>query len=149
MKNNKKGFPIDLNFNITQYICFYYKKFQRYCEDKLKPYNLTKGLYTYVIFVYKKPGCTLNEISKALEVDKAYTTRAIKKLIDYGYVNKIIDEKDNRAFNIYPTEKCDEAMVIMKNLFIEWEKIILKGLSKEEIEVFETLFKKSFLNIRS
>lgn len=142
-----KDFPDSFNFNITQYICFFYKKFERYCEDKLRPYNLTNGLYTYLIFVYKKPGCTLNEISKALKVDKALTTRAIKKLIDYGYVNKIVDKKDSRAFNIYSTEKCEEAMVRLKNLFTEWEGVILKGLSKEETEVFQVLFKKSLLNI--
>lgn len=143
--NNKKEFPIELNFNTTQYICFLYKEFQRYCEDKLKPYNLTNGLYTYLIFIYKKPGSTLNEISKALEIDKAYTTRAIKKLIDYGYVNKVTDENDSRAFNIYPTEKCDEVMVKMKNLFIEWEKIILKRFSKEEEKLLKSLLKKTII----
>lgn len=146
---DKRNFPIDLNLNTTQYICFFYKKFQRYCEEKLKPYNLTNGLYTYLIFIHKKPGSTLNEISKALKVDKALTTRAIKKLIEYGYVEKIVNEKDSRAFNIYSTEKCDEAMVKMKNLFVEWEKITLKGFSKEETENFQALFKKVSLNIKS
>lgn len=144
--NNKKEKDVDLNFNTTQYICFLYKEFQKYCEDKLKPYNLTNGLYTYLIFIYKKPGSTLNEISKALEIDKAYTTRAIKKLIDYGYVSKVSDENDSRAFNIYSTEKCDEVMVKMNNLFIEWEKIMLKRFSKEEAELLKSLLKKT--NIR-
>ena len=146
---DKRSLSDNLNLNITQYISFFYKEFQRYCEEKLKPYDLTNGLYMYLIFVYKKPGRTLNEISKALEVDKALTTRAIKRLIEHGYVENIVDEKDNRAFNIYSTEKCDEAMVEMKNLFIEWEKIKLKGFSKEEIETFKNLFKKASLNVEA
>lgn len=142
---NKNEIPVNLNFNITEYICFLYKEFQRYCEDKLKPYNLTNGLYTYLIFIYKKPGSNLNEISRALEVDKAHTTRAIKKLIDYGYVNKVTDKNDSRAFNIYSTEKCNEVMIKMKNLFVEWEKIILKNFSREEAEMLKSLLKKSVI----
>lgn len=141
----KKDNIDDINFNITQYICFLYKEFQKYCEDKLKPYNLTHGLYIYLIFIYKKPGSTLNEISKVLEVDKAYTTRAIKKLMDYGYVNKVIDENDSRAFNIYSTEKCDEVMEEMNNLFIEWEKIMLRKFSEEEAKLLKSLLKKTVI----
>ena len=145
--NDKKDVPVGVNINIAQYICIFYKEFQRYSEEKLKPYNLTNGLYIYLIFVYKKPGCTLNEISKALKVDKAHTTRSINKLIEFDYVNKITDEKDNRAFNIYPTKKCDEVMPKMKNLFGEWQQIVLDGFSKEEIEQFQAFFKKGFLNL--
>ena len=145
--NNEKDVSFDANNNIAQYICIFYKEFQRFSEEKLKPYNLTNGLYIYLIFVYKKPGCTLNEISKALKVDKAHTTRSINKLIEFNYVNKITDEKDNRAFNIYPTEKCDEVMPKMKNLFGEWQQIILDGFSKEEIEQFQAFLKKGFLNL--
>jgi DNA-binding MarR family transcriptional regulator len=147
--NDKKDVPVGVNINITQYICIFYKEFKRYSEEKLKPYKLTNGLYIYVIFVYKKPGCTLNEMSKALKVDKAHTTRSINKLIEFGYVNKITDEKDNRAFNIYPTEKCDEVMPKMKNLFVEWQQIMLDGFSKEEIEEFQAFFKKGFLNLQN
>ena len=146
--DNKKSLPYDIDFNLAQYICFFYKEFQKYCEEKLKPYNLTNGLYMYLIFIHKKPGSTLNEISRALKLDKALTTRAIKKLIEYGYVEKVVNENDSRSFNIYATEKCDEAMVQMKNLFVEWQKIILKGFSKEETETFQALFKKASSNIK-
>lgn len=134
--------------NITKYICVFYKDFQRYCEEKLKPYNITNGLYYYLIYIYKKPGSKLNEISKYLEVDKAHTTRAIQKLIDYGYVEKQIDEQDKKAFNIYPTEKCKEVMDRMVNLFSEWEEKMIKDFSNEEKEMMGNLFSKAFKNLK-
>lgn len=146
--NSNKNTYIDFEFNTTQYICFFYKEFQRYCEEKLKPYNLTNGRYMYLIFIYKKPGSTLNQISTALKTDKALTTRAIKKLMEHGYVEKIVSENDNRAFNIYPTEKCDETMMDIKNLFAEWDEIILRDFSKEEGEILKSLLKKASLSLK-
>jgi len=135
------------NFNITQYFTVFYKDFQNYSEEKLEPYQISNGLYIYLIFVYKKPGLTLNEISKTLEVDKAYTTRAIKKLVDLGYFEKIIDEKDNRALHVYPTRKCTDVMEKMVNLFSEWEDIALKNFSKEEKETITNLSHKIITNV--
>lgn len=43
--NNEKDVSFDANNNIAQYICIFYKEFQRFSEEKLKPYNLTNGLY--------------------------------------------------------------------------------------------------------
>jgi len=135
------------NFDITQYFTIFYKDFQNYSEEKLEPYQISNGLYLYLIFVYKNPGFTLNEISKTVEMDKAYTTRAIRKLANLGYFEKIIDEKDKRAFRVYPTRKCKEVMEKMVNLFSEWEDIALKNFSKEEIETITDFCLKIYTNI--
>ncbi len=145
--HNKMNRYDNNTFNTTQYICFFYKDFQKYCEEKLKPYDLTNGLYLYLIFIYRNQGSNLNEISKALNLDKALTTRSIKKLIENNYVEKTIDKTDNRAFNVHATEKCNEAMAEIKNLFSEWEKIILKDFTKHESDTFKTLFNKAYDNI--
>jgi DNA-binding MarR family transcriptional regulator len=135
------------DLNITQYFNVFYKDFQNFSEEKLEPYQVSNGLYLYLIFVYKKPGLTLYEISKSLEVDKAYTTRAIKKLIAGGYIKKEMDEKDNRAMHVYPTEKCKEVMEKMVNLFSEWGEIALKNFSKEEKDTLTNLSHKIFTNL--
>ncbi|NFA41731.1 MarR family transcriptional regulator [Clostridium botulinum] len=145
MFNNKNIFE---NSNITQYICVFYKDFKRYCEEKLKPYTLTNGLYYYLIFIYKKPGSKLNEISKSLNLDKAQTTRAIQKLIDYGYVRKEVNEHDKKSFNVYPTEIGRDIMNKIINLFSEWEEEkLIKNFSKEERELLQVLVQKAFKNI--
>jgi len=135
-------------FDATRYFTVFYKDFQNFSEEKLESYQISNGLYIYLIFVYKKPGLTLNEISKTLEVDKAYTTRAIRKLVDLGYLEKIIDQTDNRAFHVIPTKKCITAMEEMVNLFDEWEDIALKNFSEEEKETLTNSFRKIFTNIR-
>ena len=144
MFNNKSIFE---KSNISQYICLFYKDFQSYCEEKLKEYNLTNGLYYYLIYIYKKPGSKLNEISKFMNVDKSHTTRAIQKLISFDYVEKQVNKDDKKSFNVYPTEKCKLVMEEMVDLFPKWEERFLKDFSNEEVELLRSLFKKAFKNI--
>lgn len=144
MFNNKNIFE---KSNIAQYICLFYKDFQSYCEEKLKEYNLTNGLYYYLIFIYKKPGSKLNEISKFMNVDKSHTTRAIQKLISYGYVEKQVNEDDKKSFKVYPSEKGKDVMEAMVDLFPRWEERMLKNFSNDEVEALKSLFKKAFKNI--
>ena len=145
MNDKKYNFE---NFNIAQYICAFYKDFKKYCEEKLKPYKLTNGLYYYLIFVYKKPGCKLNEISKSLSLDKAQTTRSIQKLIDYGYVKKEVNENDRKSFKIYTTESGKDVMNEIINLFSEWEEErLVKNFSQDEIQTLQKLLQKSFKNM--
>lgn len=127
----------------------FYKNFQKYCEEKLKPFNLTPGLYNYLIFVYYNPGCNLNEISNNLNVDKALTTKTIKKLLALGYVDKIINEYDSRAFKVYPTEKSLEMMEYLLTIFGQWEEKVTTNLSKEEIKTFNNLFEKALPNLKN
>ena len=144
MFNNKNLFE---KSNIAQYICLFYKDFQSYSEEKLKEYNLTIGLYYYLIFIYKKPGSKLNEISKFMNVDKSHTTRAIQKLISYGYVEKQVNEDDKKSFKVYPTEKGKDVMEEMVDLFPRWEERMLNNFSNDEVEALRSLFKKAFKNI--
>lgn len=144
MFNNRNNFESP---SVSQYICGFYKSFQSYSEEKLKEYNLTNGLYRYLIYVYKKPGSKLNEINRFMNVDKAHTTRAIQKLISYDYVEKRVNEDDKKSFKIYPTEKCNAVMKEIIDLFPQWEEKMLKDFSNDEVEVLRSLFKKAFKNI--
>ncbi|GAA0738007.1 bilirubin utilization transcriptional regulator BilQ [Clostridium oceanicum] len=144
MTSNKIIFESE---GISQYICILYKDFQNYCEERLKPYNLTKGVYYYLILVSKKPGITSKEISEELKVDKGYTARTIKKLNEYGYIKKVTNDKDKKSFNIYPTKECEKVINMMINLFPQWEEKLLQGLSKDEACVLNGLLKKCFNNL--
>ena len=145
MFNNKSIFD---KSNISQYICLFYKDFQSFCEEKLKEYNLTNGIYYYLIFIYKRPGCNLNEISKFMNVDKSHTTRAVQKLLSYDYIIKSINEEDKKSFKIYTTERGNEIIEKMSDLFPAWEERILNNFSKDEVESLRALLQKATTNIR-
>ena len=57
-------------------------------ELKFKNYDLHRGQFLFLTRVYENPGITLGNLSYELKMDKTTITRAIQKLIDYGYVYK-------------------------------------------------------------
>ncbi|GAA0125425.1 MULTISPECIES: MarR family winged helix-turn-helix transcriptional regulator [Clostridium] len=128
-------------------ISIFYKDFQKYCEEKLKPFKLTPGLYNYLLFIYYNPGCNLNEISTHLKVDKALTTKTIKKLLTLGYVDKLINEYDNRAFKVYPTKNSINMMEYLVTIFEQWEEKITANLSTHEVNNFNEFFLKTLPNL--
>jgi DNA-binding MarR family transcriptional regulator len=57
-------------------------------DFKYKQLGLQKGQYMFLTRVCENPKINLVDLSNMLKVDKATTTKAIKKLIDIGYINK-------------------------------------------------------------
>ena len=78
---------------------------QGYLDKVLKKYELSSGLYPYLLVLRENEGISQNQISKELGFDKAMSARTITKLIKLGYLNRKEDEDDSRAYKLYLTEK--------------------------------------------
>lgn len=55
--------------------------------------------------IYRADGCNAAYIAKALNIDKSYLSRIIKKYERNGYLFRIVSEKDSRAFELHLTKK--------------------------------------------
>jgi len=89
---------IKLNNKIFRYT-------QSYLDRMLKEYNLSSGSYQYLLILRQNEGISQSEISKELGCDKAMSAKTITKLIKLGYLYRIKDEVDARAFKVYLTKK--------------------------------------------
>lgn len=97
--------------------------------------------------ICENPGLNYIQLSNVLRVDKTTTTKAVQKLIAGGYVQKIQDEADSRAYKLYPTSKALEVY----DLVIEEENInidyCLSDFSEEEILTALALVKRMNRNM--
>ncbi|EGT4374479.1 MarR family transcriptional regulator [Clostridioides difficile] len=118
--------------SLSYIICNLQKNFKLYCEKCLKPYKLTNGLYFYLIYINKNRNCSLNDVSTEFEVDKAHTTRTISRLEQDGYIEKIQNPNDGRAFQLRVTDKGEEVLGDIKNIFSKWDNHIKKEFSDTE-----------------
>lgn len=103
---------------------------------------MQKGQFIFLTRVCENKGINFRELSRILAVDKSTTTKAVKKLIEAGYLNKEQDEKDKREYKLYPTEKgleVYELIIDEENRNIE---ICMKGLSEKEREIVGNLLEK-------
>ncbi len=109
-----------------------YRSTQAYTNEVLSKYNLGSGTYPYLLTLYRGEGINQNQISKELDVDKAMSARAIKKLIGLEYIRKETDQKDSRAYKLYLTEKAKMIIPDVKKELQKWNDIITQNLSEQE-----------------
>lgn len=131
---------------LTNYI---YRYNQSYADEVLNKFHLSSGTYPFLLMLNKNEGISQNQISKEINVDKAMSARAIKRLIELGYIKKEVDEKDARACKLYLT---DNAKAIIPDIRFEldkWVNIITEGLTQEDRETLIDLLEKVMINARS
>ncbi len=130
---------------IGKFISYLHRYGQIYIEKKMEPYNLGSGQFSFLMGLYQDDGINQENLSSYLKMDKATTTRAIKKLVDEGYVFRQVDEKDRRSHRIFLSDKGKKLEPEMKKIASQWEDILLSDFDenqrKEIINSLEMMFK--------
>ena len=131
---------------ISKYISQIYRKGNSFINKEISRFGIGSGQIMFLVQLYKNDGISQEKLSENLNIDKGTTCRAIKKLEEEGFLIRIRDKNDKRAYKLYLTEKSKDMELNIKSIIYEWEKNISKDLSKEEVEVLLTLLKKICIN---
>ncbi len=134
---------------ISRCISVLYRHAQIYVGNQLKPYNLGRGQYTYLLILYKNDGISQEELSKILMIDKGTTARAIEKLESIGYVKREVNPEDKRAYNVFLTDKAKDLEPVLYSIMCSWNNILLNGLEEEEKDKVDYILEKMVTNTRS
>jgi len=106
---------------------------QKFLAKELKPYNLGNGgQYAFLKKIIVEPGINQDELTTALKFDKATTARAVKQLVEAGYIEKKTDKKDRRSNNLYPTAKALNIYPSIQAVLEKLNQEITKKFTKEE-----------------
>lgn len=132
---------------LNKYVSMIYRASQGYLDDALRKYELSSGTYPFILALYDNDGINQNALSEYVKVDKALSARAIKRLIELGYVEKIINSKDARAYKLYLTKKAKVVVPEVRKSLDGWLNIITNGLTEEEKETAECLLQNMYMNI--
>ena len=128
---------------------YLYRCTQAYTNEILKEYHLGSGLYPFLLKLYIQEGINQNQISRALNIDKAMSARAVKKLIEMGYIRKEEDHEDSRAFKLYLTEQGRAVAPVVKDALRRWNDMITQDLSEQEKDMVINLLGKVLNNAKS
>lgn len=127
---------------IAKYISQIYRKGNSFIAKEISKFGIGPGQIMFLMQLYKKDGISQEELSDILNIDKATTCRAIKKLEDEQILIRVKDENDKRAYKLYLTEKSREIEEEIKSVLYQWETNISKNLSQEEADILVTVLKK-------
>ncbi len=127
---------------IGRYISYLHRLGANFLSKEYDQYEIGFGQYQFLLRLYLEDGVGHDELTEQICVDKATTTRAIKKLEEKGYVKLVPNEKDKRKYHIYLTEKALEQKEEILEISRRWERQLIEGLEQEELNQLFYLLRK-------
>jgi len=115
------------------------KKFLHYHLDG---HSLGDGQFGILYEVFHSPGISQEKLSKKRNVDKTTTAKAVKKLINNGYIQREKDKADKRVYCLLCTEKAVELMPEIERIIKLENEVLTESLSEDEVEVFRKIMGK-------
>lgn len=135
-----------MNESFAFYITTLKKQFTQYCTKRLLEMDVTYGQLFVIIYIGKKESCSPKEISMALNLDAGHLNRTLAKLIENGIIVQKKNINDKRANIVNLTDKGKEIFEFSRNLFYDWDNVLLEGLDISEKEQLNILIKKITTN---
>ena len=111
-----------------------------YANQQLKDIDISSGLVYFIIELSQVEWLNMSDLSTAVGVDNAHATRAVEKLSALGYVNKVQDEQDRRAYRISLTASGRQIAERVSETVRQWVEIITAGVSLEDIAIVSRVF---------
>lgn len=112
-----------------------YRNTQSYLDKVLKQYDLSSGSFYYLFIMEQNEGLCQSRISELIGHDKAMSARTISRLTEVGYVVKIEDQLDSRAYKLYLTDKARLILPQIREEIGKLIELITGNLSAEEKEI--------------
>lgn len=120
------------------------KKFLHY---HLEGYPLGDGQFGILYEVFHNPGISQEKLSKKRNVDKTTTAKAIKKLINNGYIQRDKDKIDKRIYCLQCSEKAIKLMPEIERIIKLENEVLTKDISEDEIKKFKKIMRIMTKNI--
>lgn len=120
---------------------------QTISDVEFRELNLEKGQYILVVRICENPGISQEELSNMIKVDRTTVAKAIKKLVEKGYIEKLSNENDRRAWKLHPLKKAFKVYDFLQKEEQYTTRTTLKGLDDKEKDVIFDLLTRMRLNI--
>ncbi len=108
----------------------------------LKDENISEGQFDYFIAIHENEGLNQNELAAILNVNKTSVTKAMKKLLENDFVERVVDQKDQRNYGLYISKKGQYYVALFNNINNNIHKKMFLGFSEEECVLLDLSLKK-------
>ncbi|MDK2938448.1 MAG: hypothetical protein PWQ51_612 [Methanolobus sp.] len=115
----------------------------QYIENALESYNLKGPMFSFLLTLSHKDGCSQESLARYLKFSKATATRVITALEKEGYVYREKDENDRRIYRVFISDKGMGVVPAINAALQEWNDILLSDLSDDEEQIFRKLLDKT------
>jgi DNA-binding MarR family transcriptional regulator len=121
---------------------------RRVYDRRVEPLGLTRAQWRVLVYLFRREGVSQTELAANLEIEKPTLGKLVEKLEEKGWVERRVDERDQRARRLVITDAVRPMIERMKVLAESVNEDSMAGLGAEQERQFiETLLAvKSNLN---
>lgn len=99
---------------------------------RLRESGVSFGQFLSIRYIYENEGCSQEQLSNRLRLDKGAVARTVHALEEDGYVQRLPDPQDRRRVILSLTEQGKEQYRSIVRISDEWESVLLQDLSPQE-----------------
>ena len=122
---------------------------QVFSTRKLSEYDLNAGEQAILMYLIGHEESNQESIAKFYMLDKGSIARTLAKLESKGFIDRKINDDNQREKIITLTEKSRNIRCVLTDLLVDWNDLMYEGISEDEIKQFELITSKIAANISS
>jgi DNA-binding MarR family transcriptional regulator len=115
-------------------------------DERFSELSVRQMLYLNTIVQMGHP--TFSDLARELGVSKPSVTANVTRLINKGYVKKVRDNEDLRAYHIMPTTKADEFDALHQSIHKNFTDQLTAQLDPGEVDQLAILLSKALQGIK-
>jgi MarR family transcriptional regulator, transcriptional regulator for hemolysin len=118
-------------------------------NSQLNHLDITRSYFALLLIESGGGFTTQQELAGLLETDKVSMVRVIDYLSDNGYVQRAKNVSDKRKYRLVLTPKAIKVLPEIKRSIEEVNRLALKNISPDQIEIFFIILEKIKNNLKS
>ena len=108
----------------------------------MEPYGHGGGTYFYLVAILYNNGCTQQELSDKLRINKAATARTLVRLEADGYIERRKLPENQREVRVYYTQKTEKFVAQIQQVIEPEMQDLLAPLGDKERRAFASILTK-------
>lgn len=128
--------------SIVRQLIFFSKKHRKIMQYQLEKTGVFQAQHHILMEISRNPNISQKDLALALEVSTATIAVSLKKLEHGGYINRSMDQSDNRLNQINITDKGHQVVEMSKQIFHSCDEKIFEGFTEDELETLSVLLKR-------
>ena len=125
--------PLGKNFSLLT------KYYIGIVSQKLSDLEIDRYFYPIVVINETENAMCQKELAQCIGADNIAMVRIVDYLSDKGFIKRIQNKNDRRAYHLILTEKAQKTLPKIKSAFEEANEICFNGFKKSEKEEFQRM----------
>lgn len=133
--------------SIGRDISHLFRSIRNFMGRQLEPYGIGDAQFPFLMLLLHEDGISQEKLATSLKCDRATSARSIARLERAGYVHRVVDPDNRRAYKVFLTEQGTEMEHIMWAVSKDLNDILLEGFTEEEELAFRNMIQRAGVNI--